>query len=220
MFYADDTVVDGVPNDAVLDADVVFACGLLTAQRIRAGTPLTVVGAPLFDGERAPVYRSVIVAHRHRRLDGLLANAQLRLGINEYGSWSGWHGLKEHLRTQAVPGTSVKAHVLTGGHVNSLEAVLDGRVDVASIDSSVWTERRVHDSRMVELQVIATTRDWPAPPISIRTDIDRAVRAMLTAELLSLPMIKPAIAADYDFMLREVDDHPAWPEPGHHSGPR
>ena len=48
--------------------DVVWACGLLTAETVAEAGTLTIVAAPVFDGEAEAVYRSVIIA-RHN--DGI-----------------------------------------------------------------------------------------------------------------------------------------------------
>lgn len=74
-------------------------------------------------------YRSVILARDPLGPDGFVG---LRAGVNSLDSLSGWISL---LNT-AVPGA---AHwpgpvMLTGSHALSLEALLDGVVDVASFD--------------------------------------------------------------------------------------
>lgn len=204
-------IAGGPGDDTTLDADVVFACGLLTVERMREGQPLTVVGAPVFAGETEAVYRSVLVMHKDSAVEGLTSGAALRLAVNEYGSWSGWHGLKEHLRNSGVAPDVLGAHVVTGGHVDSIEAVLGGEADLASIDSSVWNSRRCVDTRLGDLRAFATTRHWPAPPISVRSDLPENVGAELTDAILMLPDIRPAREQDYAFMLAELDGHPSWP---------
>ena len=195
-------------DDGVLDADVVFACGLLTSVRVQEGQRLTVVAAPIFDGETEATYRSVIVARRDSGIDGLVPDAQLRLAVNEFDSWSGWHGLNEHLRTTDVPASAIGQHVMTGGHVGSIEAVLDGRADIASIDHSVWDARRTVDARLADMSVIDSTRSWPAPPVSLRATLPADIQSRLREAVVSLPGLSPANLADYDFMLDEAERDP------------
>ena len=204
--------IDGARgDDTTLDADVVFACGLLTALRQQQGQQLRVVGAPLFAGETQPVYRSVIIASPDVQ-DARLSDATgLRLAVNEYDSWSGWHGLKEHLRNAAVPSLAVGEHVLTGGHANSIAAVLDGDADIASIDHSVWNARRNSDPSLDVLRVLEFSRDWPAPPISIRTTLPGATQQQLTDAIGALANVRPAQLSSYAFMLDEAEQYPTWP---------
>lgn len=204
--------IDGATgDDTSLDADVVFACGLLTALRHQQGHRLRVIGAPIFDGETAPVYRSVIIASPNVDVDDLADASNLRLAINEYDSWSGWHGLKEHLRATEVPSTAIGAHVLTGGHVNSITAVLEDRADVASIDHSVWNARCEADPTLQDVRILARTRDWPAPPISIRSTLPEQIQQELVQTLVALDSVRPAHLSDYAFMLTEAEEYPTWP---------
>jgi len=199
-----------VGDDTALDADVIFACGLLTAMRTKQGQPLEVIAAPVFPGSSSAVYYSFIIANVAVGIDHLDGH-ELRLAVNEYDSWSGWHGFKEHLRLNDITPSTIGEHVLTGGHVSSIEAVLDGRADVASIDRSVWDARQNVDPRLAELEVIGVTRDWPAPPISIRTTLPDDLRLRLTEAILALPHVEGAALSDYSFMLAEAEEHPTWP---------
>jgi len=77
--------IDSTPgDDTALDADVVFACGLLTAVRQAEGQPVTIIAAPIFPGETKPVYRSVLIARADSGVAELAAGAGLRLAVNEY----------------------------------------------------------------------------------------------------------------------------------------
>ncbi len=147
--------------------DVVWACGLLTAELIVDGVPLVPVGVPSLDGFEDGRYRSVIVA---REGDDAERWTTGRVGVNEYGSWSGWHAYRIHLERS---GRSVDDHssiVLTGGHAQSLELLRSGAVDVVSIDSSVWVSEQ-HEG----LEVVEQTDWWPAPPVSVRSDSERSL---------------------------------------------
>lgn len=174
------------------EPDVLFACGLLTRERIAAGRPFVVAAAPVFPGERAPVYRSVVITRTTGPAD--LASAQEgTLAVNEYGSWSGWHGYVDDLRDNGLP--VPEGRVVTGGHRASVRAVRERAGVVAAIDSSLW--RWLPSDERDGLRVIHETVDWPAPPISVRNGTDRT----LVDALLALPALTAATTADYDFML-------------------
>lgn len=198
-------------DDDTLDADLVFACGLLTVIRIDEGEERHIVGAPLFPGETQPTYRSVLIVGASSDIDELSEASGARLAVNEFGSWSGWHGAKAHFRSTGLPATCVGEHVITGGHALSIEAVLDGSADLASIDHTVWDDFRSTNSRADQLRVIGSTPDWPAPPLSIRASLSSEVRHELTQALLAMPDIVTADPSDYRFMLDEVQEYPTWP---------
>ena len=199
-------IVEGV--NSRLDADIVFACGLLTALAIRTHGTREIVAAPIFAGEYEASYRSVIVARTDSGLRSLRGDKGLRLSVNEYTSWSGWHGFKEHLRRAEVAPETIAEHILSGSHVASLDAVLDGRADVASIDHTIWNTQRRVDPRMSALRVIDTTRDWPAPPVSIRSSLSPDIRTKIVDMLATMGDVVPVSGGRYSFMLDELDDHP------------
>jgi ABC-type phosphate/phosphonate transport system substrate-binding protein len=199
-------IVEG--SDAHLDADIVFACGLLTALAIRTHGERQIIAAPIFAGEYEASYRSVIVARTDSELRNLRNGRKLRLSINEYASWSGWHGFKEHLRhIDAAPGT-IAEHVLSGSHVSSLDALLDARADVACIDHTIWETQRRVDPRLSALRVIDTTRDWPAPPLSIRSSLAPEMQTKIVDLVANLSDVVAVDGARYSFMLAEIDEHP------------
>jgi ABC-type phosphate/phosphonate transport system substrate-binding protein len=195
-------------DDARLDADIVFACGLLTAMAIRTHGTHEIIAAPIFAGEFEAVYRSVIVARMDSELRSLRDHKGLRLSINEYASWSGWHGFKEHLRRiDAAPDTVAK-HVLSGSHMASLDAVLAGHADIASIDHTIWETQRRVDPRLSVLRVIDTTHDWPTPPVSIRSSLLPEVQTQISDVLATMGDLVSVGGDRYSFMLAEIDDHP------------
>ncbi len=201
--------LEGSPGgDRPLDAALVFACGLLSIQSIYDGAQREIVARPVFDGETEAVYRSVIIGQKDHAIGSLDQASGLRLAVNEYGSWSGWHCLKHHVRRAGLPADVVGDHVMTGGHMLSINAVLDGEADIASIDSSVWNYRAALDPSCAQLEILDTTVDWPAPPISISTTLPNATRDELALAILSLDGIEPAAIADYADMLSEF--HLPW----------
>ncbi|MEM7142535.1 MAG: PhnD/SsuA/transferrin family substrate-binding protein [Actinomycetota bacterium] len=182
----------GVEAPNAVDADVLFACGLLTREWIDDGRPFEIVAAPIFPGETSAVYRSVVVVRDDGPID--LADAQTgTLAVNEYGSWSGWNGYVDDLRAHGLPVPSRR--VLTGGHRNSATTVREGLADVAAIDSSLW--RWLPTEERAGLRIVHETQDWPAPPFSLRHGTPEAARTAL----LDLANVVPASVDAYDDML-------------------
>lgn len=190
-----DTVVDRYLDP--VDADVVFACGLLTRDLVDVGAPLDVVASVVFPGESLPVYRSLVVTRESDGID-LAAASRATFGVNDYGSWSGWFGYLHHLAGQGLALPVEDRRYETGSHAASLQALINGDCAVAAIDSSVWNHL---PQTRGELKVIATTRDWPAPAVSVNTSIDEAVRSVVT----SVRSLVAVAAASYDQLVAEAD---------------
>ena len=205
-----DGLADGTPDHDLANGldpgsdpgpDLLWACGLLTAELVAAGARLDVVAAPLFPGESRAVYHSVIVARPDRLPPGR------RLAINEFGSWSGYRALFH----DAVVRGDTRWHpdrmdeiVVTGAHVESVAAVADGRADVAAIDSSVWHWLIERDSTARGLTIVDRTADCPAPPFSVGGTMPTGTRAELVDALRAFegpPRLVPATIDDYRFMI-------------------
>ncbi|MDH3300377.1 MAG: phosphate/phosphite/phosphonate ABC transporter substrate-binding protein [Acidimicrobiia bacterium] len=193
---------DGVAGALVASGvDLLWACGLLTAELVADGAALDVVAAPVFASETAPVYRSVIVARRGE-------TTGRRLAVNEFGSWSGYRAL---FHDATIRGTNrwhpdqMDEIVVTGAHVASAFAVVDGKADAAAIDHSVWNWLVNSDPGAVEdLVVVDQTVDCPAPPISLGRGLQGRDRVGLIEALLGFegpPLLVPASIDDYRFML-------------------
>jgi ABC-type phosphate/phosphonate transport system substrate-binding protein len=185
-----ETVVDLDPRGT---SDVFFGCGLLTRELIAEGHDLQVVAAPLFPGEVHPHYRSVFISADDAGLDLLSATREKCIAVNEYRSWSGWHAYLAELEHLGVDSPPDARRGTTGSHRASIRAVQEGRFDFAAIDSSVWTHHRAETQG---LTIFATGRDWPAPPVSVRSSVEDDVRDLLA----TLPALRPATTDDYDEM--------------------
>ena len=181
--------------------DVVWACGLLTAELVDSGLGLEVVAAPVFEGEAEPVYRSVIVTRAGRGVS-MIEALDGRLAVNEYGSWSGWHAYVQHLRSKDLAVDRHPTQVVTGSHRNSLLAVLEGVADVASVDSSVWLHLVGELPELAGLETLEETVDWPAPPLSIGAGLDELEHERLLEALGAVTWLRPAGIDAYDPMLQ------------------
>lgn len=180
------------PDAATTDCDLLLACGLLTIELIERTGSRRIVAAPRFPGEAAPTYRSVVIARSPVAVEDVGGAA---LAINEYGSWSGWHGFAAWLAGRGIHPTG--PHVLTGSHHASVDAVRRGDAEVAAIDATVW--RDLVDR--TGLEVIATTGDWPAPPFSVAGTLPARVAGEIAEALFAVDGIEPAADDDYRFML-------------------
>jgi len=189
------------------DADLIWACGFLTANLIDAGDLHgEIVAAPVFVGEDGSTYHSVLITRTDTEIADL-AHFQGTVVINEDESWSGHHALGHQFEAIGLEGplTGVRT---SGSHRGSVEAVFAGEADLAAIDHTVWRHLAETTSLTTGLAVIDHTRDWPAPPFSIhhRVDADQrrrlveALTGITTDDVAGLTGIVAVTRSAYDVM--------------------
>lgn len=195
------------PAERAGGADLVWACGYLMCDIIDSGRfDAKIVAAPIFAGQLAAVYHSVLVTANPEVRS--LADAGGRvLAINETISWSGHHALVEHLAAHGTDLSMFERVVETGSHVASIERVASGAADLAAIDHTIWTDART-GGRFADVRVIDRTPDRPAPPFAVHERVDPSTRRRLVAGLITTPQdsvaglagLLPASRHDYDVM--------------------
>ncbi len=185
------------------DLDLVWMCGYLTASLISTGgMSREIVAAPIFGGHEGPVYHSVIVT-RPNGPSSLHAALETNLAVNELESWSGFLGLRAHV-DRSFRDAWFMSETITGSHRASIQAVADRACDVAAIDITIWEHLLATEpGAAANLRVIDRTVDWPAPPFSLGSHLDPAVRETLTTALLAIgpsdiPFLVGIASADAD----------------------
>ena len=177
---------------AALDGSLpglVWLCGLETVLRQDDGRlAASIVGAPVFPGHDAPVYDSVIVASQRFAGSSLTDLEGATLAINQPDSWSGHHALRAHLARHGVHAPPFGHVVETGSHEASIDALLVGDADCASIDETVWAARVARDPRASSLLILERTDPQPAPPFSLVDGLDAGLASALRDALVSVPV--------------------------------
>lgn len=188
--------------------DIVWICGLLGAQALGDGRLSgSIRMAPVFAGQRAAVYQSVIVARVGSGLASLADAAGTRFAVNEYESWSGFHAMRRHLEQRRRTIDVFADRVVTGSHRASVSALQRGEADIAAIDESVW--KWLPADEVDGLTVIDRTGPAPAPPVVMtvtgerRDRIEAAMLAVRPGELPGVDRFLAATMADYSVLLEE-----------------
>jgi ABC-type phosphate/phosphonate transport system substrate-binding protein len=167
-------------------ADMGFLCApAAVPASIRQQAGFDLLGlAPLYDDPRyagQPRCYCDIVVREDTAGSGLQATQGMTLGYNDTSSLSGWLGLSHELQKQQTrPERFFGQLIHTGGHLTSIERLLDGSIQVASIDSNVL---RTHPGVMQGLRVIDSVGPWPAQPVVVRRSLDSTLKAQLRAAL-------------------------------------
>jgi ABC-type phosphate/phosphonate transport system substrate-binding protein len=193
--------------DACRRGDLILGqtCGwpLVTelAERVQVVGTFDVDVAGAHDG----TYRSVLISRQPVSLDDLLRRPQLRVAANSIDSLSGWVSLRA---VASAAGVALADVEWTGAHIASVEAVRDGRADLASIDAVTWA----HLGEPDDLAVVGHGPRVPCLPLvtssSTSTDQLQRLRAALAAAVAD-----PALADDCRtlrikaFVVRTLSDY-------------
>ena len=183
--------------------DMAWMCGYLAVSLISSGAiSHGIVATPIFAGSGRPVYHAVIVTHVAGPAS-LQASLGTRLAISELESWSSYLGLKSHIEN-TLPGSWFADQRVTGSHRASIGAVAERSCDVASIDITVWNHVVATEPGVVaDLRAIGRTPDWPAPPLTMRANLDPGRRDSLRAALHAIgpsdiPSLDGVVPAGFD----------------------
>jgi ABC-type phosphate/phosphonate transport system substrate-binding protein len=171
------------------------------------------VTTPIFavDGCAGGDYRSVLVARKAAGVTSLAACRGLRAAYNSDDSNSGM-SLLRHAVAPLADGHPFFASVLeTGGHLASLEALLDDRADVAAIDCVTFAFVREHLPQLgrgvVEIGITAASPGLPliaskrVPPDGID-----ALRFALDHAIAHDQALAKRLKLD-GFIQRPIDDY-------------
>jgi ABC-type phosphate/phosphonate transport system substrate-binding protein len=186
-------------HDLWRDPGLVFGQTCWGPMRLGLARHVRVLAQPDYsdvEGGRGPFYRSALVA---RAPVGGAADlpppatpgAQLplpsalapRLAFNGRDSMSGWIALSQDA---GDPGNWAAALLETGAHRASLQAVAEGRADLAAIDCRSWALARRHEPCTRGLVVIGWTAERLGLPYVTARDTDDQFARRLTAALIGL----------------------------------
>ena len=96
-----------------------------------------------------------------------------RIGCNDPISLSGHHALRHAIGRHGADPSTFAEMVFTGGHHNSLDALIAGEIDACVVDSVVRIGRARHDEGVASLAVIERLGPWPVQPLVARHDLPR-----------------------------------------------
>ena len=155
-------------------------------------------------------YRSVLVC-RNDDPAGSLADLRGRpVAVNGRHSQSGHGALLAEVAPMAADGRFFAEVVETGSHRGSMQAVAEGRADLASIDEVCWRLGLDHEPAVDQLRVLAWTDPTPAPPLvtgwangGLRDRLNTAVAEAVAGLDLS---VREALHL-YVYRLRSTSDY-------------
>lgn len=134
--------------------------------------------------QHKPVYFGDVVVRPespYRSLDDL---AGCRMGCNDEVSLSGHYALRLALDQAGKDADTFADLIFTGGHRRSLDLLLAGDLDAATVDSVVRGSRAAEDPRVDGLRVLTRLGPWPVQPLVARSDLDPVVKDRAVDALL------------------------------------
>lgn len=172
-----------------IGAEVAFTqvCGfpLLTSLKGQA----TILLTPVYDapGCEGPTHRAFFVVRADSPYQGLEDLRGKRIACNSLLSNSGMNLPRRTIADRACGRPYFAERIMTGTHGESIEAVLDGRADVASIDCVTDAVFRRHrPAQMARLRILAETVASPSLPFVTSRATDAATAEALRKALLDL----------------------------------
>jgi len=167
------------------EVDVAFVCaGPYTCGKEKFGMELLAV--PVSHG-RSVCY-SYILAHRDSAVESFVDFRGKRFAFTDPSSNTGYLVPTYMLaRMGETPESFFSESFCTQSHDNSIEAVADGLVDGAAVDSLIWefmnSINPVHTSRT---KIIAKSPPYGISPVVVHPDMDENLKQQFKAAFLSI----------------------------------
>ncbi|MCA9921485.1 MAG: PhnD/SsuA/transferrin family substrate-binding protein, partial [Anaerolineales bacterium] len=168
--------------------DIGWICGRPYTKRTDRPNPrIELLAAPVMQSERycgQPVYFSDVVVHADSPFQQFADLRGASWAFNDIGSHSGYAVTCFHLAQIGELHPFFGKAVASGGHMNSLQMVLDKKVDASAIDSTVldWALQK-RPFLTPHLRIIDTLGPSPIPPLVIQkdlpSDLKQAIRHLL-----------------------------------------
>jgi phosphonate transport system substrate-binding protein len=173
------------------EADVAFMCApsFVWLRDLRP-PPAELLGVlPVFDDERnqgKPVYFCDVVVRNDAPIQAFSGLEGGTWAYNDACSLSGYYSLFDKLAESSADESFFDNIFCSGSHLNSIEAVLNGRADAAAIDSNVLRIRfREAPTLRKELRVVESWGPYPIQPVVVSSALDPELKQRLCAAFLS-----------------------------------
>src|SRR5918994_2013967 len=173
------------------EADVAFMCApsFVWLRDLRS-PPVELLGLlPVFDDERnrgRPVYFCDVVVRNDAPIHAFSELQGGSWAYNDAGSLSGYYCLLSKLAKSGTDESFFENILCSGSHLNSIEAVLNGRADAAAIDSNVFRIRFPEaPAPRKKLRVVESWGPYPMQPVLVSSALRPDQKQRLRSAFLS-----------------------------------
>ena len=112
---------------------------------------------------------------------------------NDAASLSGWYCMLDQLSRRGLGLDFFRDCVASGSRLASIDAVANGTVDAAAIDSNVLAcRRRVDPDVARRIRVLETWGPYPIQPVVAASRLPRSLHAELASALLAMAPVTDA----------------------------
>lgn len=169
-------------------------CGYPLMTRLQGKVSLLALPCYRAEGFNDGEYSSRLIVAEHSPFKTLADLRGSVAVINGEDSHSGMNALRHAVAPLAENGDFFRGIVVSGGHVNSVEFVRDGRADIAAIDPVTWAHLAdEHPERLTQIRTLGWTASAPGLPLigslSLSTEQIVLIRAALATTLQSSPQL-------------------------------
>jgi ABC-type phosphate/phosphonate transport system substrate-binding protein len=162
--------------------------------------------APGCDGMNC---RSVLIARNEHASLALEGFRQRRVAFNSADSQSGYNALRALVAPLAWQGRFFSQALVTGDHRQSVDAVREGRADLAAIDCVTWALlQKYAPQASLGLQAIGYSAPYPGLPLISAIGRDAREVAALRSALRAVAQ-DPAARPHFDALLITGFESPA-----------
>ncbi|MEM9800912.1 MAG: PhnD/SsuA/transferrin family substrate-binding protein [Planctomycetota bacterium] len=174
------------------EADIGFLCSpsFLYLRSLPEPSVSLVPAGFVFDDPRSggrPHYFSEVVVRRDSGKERLEELRGATFGFNDGCSLSGYFAVHLALRERGAGDGFFGREECTGSHAASIDALLGGELDVATIDSNVLAlERERRPELQDELVVVESIGPFPIQPVVVRSGIENDVGSLIETALLNI----------------------------------
>ena len=168
-----------------------WMCGLLyTWKSEQENNQLALLAAPVMKGARyqgQPVYFSDIIVRQESPYFAFGDLQGATWAYNEERSYSGYLVLLHHLAKLNKTVNFLGLSSASGSHLNSIQMVLDGRADMAAIDSTILDcELHRRPELGSRIRVVETLGPSPSPPLIVSQQLPEEIREDLLGLVLGM----------------------------------
>ena len=148
-----------------------------------------------------PVYFGNLCVAPDSGVESLADLGGLRIACNDVVSLSGHFALRIAIEALGHDSKRFAELVFTGGHHQSLDALLAGDVDACVVDSVVRIGRSRHDAGVAGLRIVDRLGPWPVQPLVAREGLDPEIVHAVRHTLLGANDDPEVAAALHDAAL-------------------
>jgi phosphonate transport system substrate-binding protein len=182
--------VDWQERERMLDdnrAQIGFICGLTYTRKTNR---LELLAAPVMRGDRyggRPVYFSDVIVRQDSPFQSFADLRGASWAYNEPNSFSGYAVLCAHLAGLGESADFSGRVVESGAHLRSLQLILEGLVDAATIDSTVLAAELAQRPRLAErIRVVEMLGPSSIPPVVVARNLPDVLKRRLREALLGM----------------------------------